>query len=324
MSGPAGSEKTSPRPLAAANFSMVLGLAGLGQAWRAATALLHVPPLIGEVVIALAAGIWAALLLGYLASAFRAPAAMCEEFRHPVQGATPALVGIATLLMVPAVRPYSEVAAGILLVAGVSWHLLFAMWHSGLGWQSGRDLHSLSPTVYLPTVAGNFTSSAAFGVMGWSDIGWCFMGAGFFSWLALESVVLQRLWDSSGFPSAQRSSIGIHLAPPAVAGASWLTLVAAPDHWVIMLWGYGLFQLALGCRLVGWLRAQPFSVAYWSYTFGVSSTAVIAVKLALARSGALEAVDTPVLILATLFEGYLLARTVLQLVGALWMAVRPA
>lgn len=311
-----------PRSVAAANFSMVLGLAGLGQAWRAAAALFDIPGLIGEAVVWLAVTIWAVLLIGYAASALRAPAAVRAEFRHPAQGATPALLGIATLLMVPAIRPYSEIAAGILLVAGVSWHLLFAMWHSGLGWRTGRDPRSLSPTVYLPTVAGNFTSSAAFGVMGWPDIGWCFMGAGIFSWLALESLILQRLWDPAIFPAAQRSSIGIHLAPPAVAGASWLTLVTAPDHWVLMLWGYGLFQLALGCRLAGWLREQPFSVAYWSYTFGVSSTAVIAVKLALAGVPVAVHVAAPILLLASLFEGYLLARSLLQGARALWGVVR--
>lgn len=307
-----------PRSFAAANFSMVLGLAGLGQAWRAAAVLFGIPWLIGEAVVFLAVAIWAGFLIAYAASALRAPAAVRAEFGHPVQGATPALLGIATLLMVPAVRPYSEIAAGIVLVAGVSWHLLFAMWHSGLGWRTGRDPRSLSPTVYLPTVAGNFTSSAAFGVMGWPDIGWCFMGAGLFSWLALESLILQRLWDPAIFPAAQRSSIGIHLAPPAVAGASWLTLGAAPDHWVLMLWGYALFQLALGCRLIGWLREQPFSVAYWSYTFGVSSTAVIAVKLALAGVPVAVHVAAPILLLASLFEGYLLARTLLQGARALW------
>jgi tellurite resistance protein len=302
---------------------MVLGLAGLGQAWRFATRLWHVPDQIGEMILLVAGLIWAGLLLGYLVQTIRRPYDARSEFEHPVQGATPALIGIATLLMVPAIRPYSIVAGGILLALGTSWHLLFAFWHTGRGWQSGRDVTSISPTVYLPTVAGNFTGGAAFGAMGLPDVGWCFLGAGLFSWLALESIVLQRLWQSETFPIEQRASIGVHFAPPAVAGAAWLSIApGTTDHWVIMLWGYGLFQLALGLRLIRWLRAQPFSRAYWSFTFGISSTAVLTVKLALAGVTAAAYASAAVLLLATMFEGYLLLRTIAGVGLATWAAVR--
>lgn len=297
----------------AANFSMVLGLTGLGQAWRFATKLWPIPSQAGEAIIFLAFLIWAGLLLAYVVRAIRHPLSVRQEFIHPVQGATPALIGIATLLMVPAVEPYSTRAAMVVLAFGVTWHLLFAVWHSGRDWQRGRDAARVTPTVYLPTVAGNFTAGAAFGVMGWADLGWCFLGAGLFSWLALESVILQRLWQSQTFTVAHRASIGIHFAPPAVAASSWLAIVpGTTDHWVIMLWGYGLFQLLLGLRLVQWLRAQPFSRAYWSYTFGISSAALVTVKLALAGLPVAVHAAAPVLVLATIFESYLLVRTVLN------------
>lgn len=297
----------------AANFSMVLGLAGLGQAWRFATRLWPIPSLIGESIILLAALVWAGLLFAYVIHALRCPLSVREEFTHPVQGATPALIGIATLLMVPALEPYSTHAAIGVLVFGITWHLLFAVWHSGRDWQHGRDPSRVTPTIYLPTVAGNFTAGAAFGVLGWADLGWCFLGAGLFSWLALESVVLQRLWQSGTFATAHRASIGIHFAPPAVAASSWLAIApGTTDHWAIMLWGYGLFQLVLGLRLMQWLRAQPFSRAYWSYTFGISSATLVTVKFAIAGVPAAAHAAMPVLVLATIFEGYLLVRTALD------------
>ena len=61
-----------------------------------------------------------------------------------------------------------------------------------------------APTLYLPTVAGNFTSAAALGGLGHPDWGWLFLGAGIFSWLALESLIIQRLWHPKALPIAQR------------------------------------------------------------------------------------------------------------------------
>lgn len=68
--------------------------------------------------------------------------------------------------------------------------------------------------------------------------------------------------------------ISIQLAPPAVCAMAWLALFPGRlEPWILMLWGYGLFQLLLGLRLGSWLRAQPFVPAYWAYTFGVDATA---------------------------------------------------
>jgi tellurite resistance protein len=170
-------------------FGMVLGLSGLGQAWRIAAQLWQLPHLIGECLLLLAGLVWAVLLLGYIWQAIRHFDLVRAEFLHPVQGGTPALLGVSTLLIVLAVLPYSHTAAWVLTAVGISWHLLFALWHTGTLWQGGRDTLDTAPTLYLPTVAGNFTSAAALGALGHADWGWLFLGAGVFSWLALPATV---------------------------------------------------------------------------------------------------------------------------------------
>lgn len=126
--------------------------------------------------------------------------------------------------MVLAVAPYSIAAAWFLAATGIAWHLVFALWHTGTLWQGGREsLHTL-PVIYLPTVAGNFTSAAALGALGHADWGWLFLGAGVFSWFALESLIFQRLWQATPVPAPQRPLIGIQFAPPVVCAMAWLML----------------------------------------------------------------------------------------------------
>ncbi|MFP1558818.1 hypothetical protein ACLB1T_26815 [Escherichia coli] len=51
-----------------------------------------------------------------------------------------------------------------------------------------------------------------------------FLGAGVFSWLSLEPVILQRLRSSGELPTALRTSLGIQLAPALVACSAWLSV----------------------------------------------------------------------------------------------------
>lgn len=297
-------------PLPASFFGMVLGLSGLGQAWRLATGLWAMPPAIGEAVLLVACAVWATLLVRYLWQAMRHTNTVRDEFMHPVQGGTPALLAVATLLIALSVLPYSRTLAWVLTAGGIGWHLAFSLWHTGVLWQGGRNALDTAPTLYLPTVAGNFTSAAALGALGHPDWGWLFLGTGFFSWLALESLIIQRLWHSSAVPAPQRPLIGIQFAPPVVCAMAWLALVpGSTDHWLLMLWGYGLFQLLLGMRLGAWLGAQPFAPSYWAYTFGVAAATVSGLKLAQAGVPAAQVLAVPVFIGANAFIGYLALRT---------------
>ncbi|MDP5238540.1 dicarboxylate transporter/tellurite-resistance protein TehA [Uliginosibacterium sp. 31-16] len=309
------------RSLPASFFGIVLGLAGLGQAWRVAHALWGLPILIGEALLGIAALVWAALLALYLVQALRQPERVRQEFSHPVQGGTPALLGVATLLIALAVLPWSHTVAICLTAAGIAWHLGFSLWHTGALWQGGRDALDTVPTLYLPTVAGNFTSAAALGGLGLAEWGWLFLGAGMFSWLALESLIIGRLWHASAVPVRQRPLLGIQFAPPVVCAMAWLMLApGSTEHWILMLWGYGLFQLLLGLRLGRWLGEEPFAPSYWAYTFGIAATTVCCLKLAVAGVAPARQLAIPIFVGANAFIAYLALRSLNLLFKALGQA----
>src|SRR5258708_38937261 len=71
--------------LPAAFFGAVLGLVGLGLAWRSAARVLGAPPLIGELILVLGAAAFVLLAALYIAKIIRAPAAGLAELMHPAQ-----------------------------------------------------------------------------------------------------------------------------------------------------------------------------------------------------------------------------------------------
>jgi tellurite resistance protein len=296
--------------LPASFFGMVLGLSGIGQAWRQAHLAWQLPAVIGETILAFSTLVWASLVIGYVVQAWIEPVRTANEFKHPVQGSTPALIGVSTLLIVIAVKPWSLDIAWALALAGLAWHVGFMLWHTGTLWQGGRELEHVTPAIYLPTVAGNFTSAAALGALGHPDWGWMFLGCGVFSWFAIESPIFLRLWQGQTVPVPQRPLIGIQFAPPVVCAMALLLIEpVTATRWALMLWGYGLFQLLLGLRLWRWLGEQSFAPSYWSYTFGIAATTVVALKLALLNVPAARVLAPFVFAGGNLFIGYLTLRT---------------
>jgi tellurite resistance protein len=300
--------------ISASLFSIVLGLSGLGQAWRVAARMWHAPPAVGEAILCVATLVWFGLMVAYARHALRQPAKVVDEFRHPVAGGTPALLGVSTFLVVQAMFPYSHKLAAALAVVGLVWHVAFALWHTGVLWQGERDMQDNAPTLYLPSVAGNFTGAAALATLGHPEWGWLLLGAGVFSWLAIEPLIIHRLWHGLPVAPAQRPLLGIQFAPPVVCAAAALVLLpGSTDHWIVMLLGYGLFQMTIGLRLGAWLTKHPFAPSWWAYTFGIASATVVCMKLAQAGVGPARMLAIPVFALSNLFIAYLSLRTIAHL-----------
>ena len=238
----------------------------------------------------LVAGIvWAILLALYAAKWIYAREEALRELEHPIQCCFVGLIGVATLLISIAVLPHSRLAAEILFAAGASFTLAFGVWRTGILWRGGRDPATTTPVLYLPTVGGAFVTATAAAALGHQDWGQLAFGAGLFSWLAIESVLLHRLYTVASMPAPLRPTLGIQLAPPVVGGVAYLSVTTgAPDMLAYAMLGYGVLQALLLLRLLPWIRQQPFAASYWALTFG--ATALAAVPLEMMERGTTGAV----------------------------------
>jgi tellurite resistance protein len=270
---PPPAQKASRLPgIPAAFFGMVLGLAGLGNAWRAATAAWHLPAAIGEALMGVATIVWAVLVVLFgLKWVFRRDEAIVEAL-HPVQCCFIGLGGVTTMLIALAVLPYGRMMALVLFAAGAAFTLGFAVWRTGLLWQGGRDPAATTPVLYLPAVAGGFVAAAASSAFGYVEWGQLAFGGALLTWLAIESVLLHRFYTLPEMPAALRPTLGIQLAPPAVGAVAYYAVNGGHADLVVnALLGYGILQALILLRLLPWLLKQPFAASYWAYTFGADA-----------------------------------------------------
>ena len=156
----------------------------------------------------------------------------------------------------------------------------------------------------------------ACGALGFNDAGLVFLGAGIFSWLSLEPVILQRLRSDGELPTAIRTSLGIQLAPALVACSAWLSVNGGEaDTFAKLLFGYGLLQLLFMLRLMPWYLRQPFNASFWSFSFGISALATTGLHLGHQHPGGFfHTLAFPLFLFTNLIVGLLLVRTFLLLV----------
>jgi tellurite resistance protein len=256
-------------------FSMVLGLAGLGAAWRRAHHVWGLPAIVGEAVMLAATLVWLVVLVLYAAKWLLARGAALEEARHPVQSCFLGLGGVATMLVAGAVLPYSRALAEIIFMAGFAYATGFAVWHAGLAWQGEREDAHATPALYLPTVGGGFVTAIIGSALGFPGLAMLGFGAGALSWLAIESVVLRRLYNRPMLPAALRPSLGIQLGPPTVGLVAYLSITeGAPAAPAYALFGYGLLQALILLRMTRWIRVRTFIPSYWAFSFGGTAIAL--------------------------------------------------
>ncbi|MEO8005362.1 MAG: dicarboxylate transporter/tellurite-resistance protein TehA [Betaproteobacteria bacterium] len=264
----------------ASYFGMILGLVGLGSDWRYANTLWILPAVVGEAIMLISGVLWLVLMLLYISKWLWHREDAIAELKHPIQCCFIGLVPVSTVLVSLALQPHARSVALVLFFVGAIGTLLFSVWRHGGLWRGGRDPASTTPVLYLPSVAGNFVVAIALGAFGWTEWGVLFFGAGLLAWLALESVILYRLFTAEPLAVPLRPTLGIQLAPPAVGLVAYLS-VTNGDPGVVaqVLLGYALLQALILIRLLPWIRAQSFSAGYWAFTFGVSALALGAERM---------------------------------------------
>lgn len=267
-------------PVPVSFFGIAVGLLALGNAWRLATPLWHLSSAVAPTLLGAGLVMWLAMLVLYAHKWLAHRDAARAELEHPIQSSFAALVPVSSLLAAMALISYAHTLALAVFGLAIVAQFALGMWLYGRCWQGGRKPEQITAAAYLPAVAQNFVAGTAAASFSWPHIGTLFFGAGLFSWVALESLILSRAATQEPMPEALRPVLGIQLAPAVVGGVTWTSINGGvPDLFAQILFGYGLYQAVLLLRLLPWIARQSFTPAYWAFSFGVAALPTLAIKL---------------------------------------------
>lgn len=295
------------------SFGIVLGLIGIGMAWRYEAKEYGYPSYLSEIFIGAGCTVWLLLTLQLLTKLACDKNAIFDELKHPINSGFISLLPASTVLVAIGLSPYFKLfSIGLFSIGAVS-QLIYACWLTGCQWKGVYPKAAVTPVLYLPTVANNFICTMACGAFGFIELGTLFFGAGVFSWLSLESSILNRVRSYGLMDEKGRLSLGIQLSPALVACNAYLAINNNHiDFFAKMLLGYGILQLLFLIRLIPWFIKQSFTLSFWSFSFGISALSKASFNLAMtSESIFLKVFATLLFIFANIFILLLIVNSLL-------------
>ena len=298
-----------------ARFGIILGLFGLGTIWKQNTVLFKgEQAIIGEIILMATFCLWCLFMLLYFLKWRYNYQEALQELRHPIQNNYIGLSGVTMMLMATVLVKYYFILGAIFFFSGLIIQLAYGVFFTEQTWINYHKFNYITPSLYIPTVAGNFVSAMVAGVFHYYSLGHLFLGVGFFSWLTLESIIMNRLKQEE-FPLAYKPTLGIMMAPPSIACAACLSLNLSELNLLIQcLLGYGLFHFIIFLKLFFSILKDQFNLSFWAFSFGLTTLTNITIQYS-NKTGILYFNNLAVFlfVVTNLILGYLIVNSVIFL-----------
>jgi tellurite resistance protein len=291
-------------------FSVVMGLAGVALALRAAERHLGLGVGLSLAVTLFATGVFAVLSLLYAVKLTRYRAAVAAEWLHPVKIAFFPTFSIGLILLAATWQPLAPGPARVLALAGAGLHLLLTVVVlSNWMYQTRFEIHHMSPAWFIPVVGNILVPLPGVELLS-AETSWFYFSIGLIFWVVLFVIVFYRVVFHSPLPEKLMPTFFIFIAPPAVGFVAYLGLTGTLDAFARVLYYGALFLTLLLLVQLPRFSRIPFSLTWWAYSFPLAAI-VVATSLMFSHTGAepFRVIGYALLALLLVLVGLLVVRT---------------
>lgn len=257
-------------------FPPLLGLFGLGLAWRrAALSPLGLPEAAGELILGAVSLLYAFFLALYMLKFLRRPAVIRDDLAAPAGRAGSAAMLLCLYLAAAAVLPHSAPLAEALFWAGLALHLGLVILLVGVLLSGPPEGRRITPVWHLSFV-GFILAAPIAPALGHIGIGFVL----FLTMAALAGLIWSAEVEALGAalpPAPLRPLLAIHMAPAAVLG-----LTANVMGLVIMAHIFAVIAAAMMLALIltlRWATRSGFSPLWGAFTFPLTAAASLWLSL---------------------------------------------
>ncbi|XP_062197663.1 S-type anion channel SLAH2-like [Phragmites australis] len=261
-------------------FGMCLGVSSQAMMWKTlasepSTAFLHVSPAVNHVLWWVSVALMGLVSAIYLLKAVFYFEAVRREFHHPIRVNFFFAPWIACLFLVKGLpRPewtLPHVVWYLLMVPIFCLDLkIYGQWMSG----GDRRLSKVAtPTNHL-AVVGNFVGALLGARMGPREVPIFFFAVGLAHYLVLFVTLYQRLPTNLQLPKELHPVFFLFVAAPSVASMAWARLCSEFNYGAKIAYFVSLFLYMSLVVRINFFRGVRFSLAWWAYTFPMTSAAI--------------------------------------------------
>ncbi|VAH11367.1 unnamed protein product [Triticum turgidum subsp. durum] len=267
-------------------FGMCLGVSSQAMLWKTlqsepSTAFLRVHPAVSHVLWWISLALTVIVSITYLLKVVFYFEAVRREFHHPVRVNFFFAPWITCLFLVKGVpHPVWEIhhVVWYLLMAPIFWLdiKIYGQWMSS----GERRLSKVAnPSNHL-AIVGNFVGALLGARMGLRELPIFFFAVGFAHYVVLFVTLYQRLPTNMQLPKDLHPVFFLFVAAPSVASMAWTRISGEFNDGAKLLYYVSLFLYVSLVVRVNLFWGFRFSLAWWAYTFPMTSVALATVLYA--------------------------------------------
>ena len=293
-------------------FPVLLGLLGLGLAWRRGLDAFGLPSGFADLLLGMAVMLWAFAVIAYLAKIAQRGGVVVEDLRVLPGRSGLAAAGMGGMAVAAAIAPIAPLVAKVLLFAALGVHALLAVLLLRLLITLPRDARPVDPGWHLAFV-GFIVGGIAASALGLGGLAAGLLYATLPAALAIWTTSAVQ-FARNATPAPLRPLMAIHLAPAAL----FATVGALTGHGAIAFaaLSFGALLLVAGIARLRWLTEAGFSPMWGAFTFPLAAYATALFVNGMVATGAMllavATVAIPVIAYRTLAlwaKGSLAAKT---------------
>jgi tellurite resistance protein len=260
-------------------FAMVMGLTGLTLAWEKAVWVLHLPPVIAQILLCISAGAFITIVFTYALKATKFSSAVCEEFHHPIKMSFFPAFSISLILLSIATLHLSNNLSLVLWGLGSCIHLGFTLYAltQWIHHPKFKIAHS-TPAWFIPVV-GNILVPIAGVEHGFIELSWFFFSIGLIYWIILKTLIFNRMFFHEPLPQKLLPTLFILIAPPAVGFISYTKLNGELDNFARILFYTAMFLVLLLLSQLPKFTKIKFFMSWWAYSFPLAASTIAALTM---------------------------------------------
>ncbi|CAO2036180.1 unnamed protein product [Urochloa humidicola] len=311
-------------------FGVCLGLGSQTILWGALAAspamrFLRVTPMINEALWVLAVAVLVATSVTYALKCVFYFEAIRREYFHPVRVNfffVPWIAAMFVTIGLPRAyspeRPHPAVWCAFVLPLFALELKIYGQWLSG---GKRRLCKVANPSSHL-SVVGNFVGAILAARVGWAEAGKFLWAIGVAHYIVVFVTLYQRLPTNEALPKELHPVYSMFIATPSAASLAWAAIYGSFDAVARTFFFMAIFlYLSLVVR-INFFRGFRFSLAWWSYTFPMTTASLATVKYAEAvPCFASRALALSLSLMSTTMVSLLLVSTILH--AFVWRSLFP-
>ncbi|KAF5734854.1 guard cell S-type anion channel SLAC1-like [Tripterygium wilfordii] len=269
-------------------FGICLGLSSQAVLWKAlatspATKFLHVTPNINLALWLLALAVLFSVTFTYILKCIFYFEAVRREYFHPVRVNfffAPWVVCMFLAIGAPPSLCHDTLHPAIWCAfMGPYFFLELKIYGQWLSGGKRRLCKVANPSSHL-SVVGNFVGAILASKVGWQEPAKFLWAIGFAHYLVLFVTLYQRLPTSEALPKELHPVYSMFIAAPSAASLAWKTIYGEFDGLSRTCYFIALFLYVSLVVRINFFTGFRFSVAWWSYTFPMTTASVATIVYA--------------------------------------------